>query len=583
MQRRVCSILLLAAVVLGGAKSPRAQTPPSAAQTPGPVIFFTDITSGPNTGGESVSGFAGAYVTIYGNYFGAAQGTSTITLNGLSCVRVVSWGQPWLWYQKVVVQLGTACTTGKFSITVGGQTSTVAVITLNGSQVDPSLFTVRPGNISCVSQSGSDSNPGTFSGGCWATIPKAVHTVAPDDTIYVENGVFANVQDPFAPYNAAVSITTGSGTYATALLGYPGANAGINTTQGYGIRIPNIGGNMDQWTLGELSITTTIGPSGQGSAVVMGRAKQRFVALTVSCPNVSGNLTACMELSSASTGGPYVYGVLMTAAGVSSSSKTYHGLYCSSGCNHSDIGWSNIGNVQGCRGIQYYNSSANMYDIHIHDNIIHDTKCDGVNLSTVDPGQGPVEAYNNFLYNVGKGPSPPDGSSAYKCFNTNSLSGSTGIVQIYNNSCFNSGTANGGDATASGAFGPNIPTQFRNNIVYQTNGQPYITTGNSCNNYVSPSSNNEFFGNGAPPSCAALTNSLNVDPKIVSTSAPNFHLQTGSPVIDAGVTISSLAFDHDGVTRPQGAGYDIGAYEYFAGGSTVQKPNPPTNLTVVVQ
>jgi hypothetical protein len=69
----------------------------------------------------------------------------------------------------------------------------------------------------------------------------------------------------------------------------------------------------------------------------------------------------------------------------------------------------------------------------------------------------------------------------------------------------------------------------------------------------------------------------------VSTSTPDFHLLSGSPPIDAGVVIGTLALDHDGTTRAQGAGYDIGAYEFFAGGSTVQRPNPPTNLAVVVQ
>jgi hypothetical protein len=51
-------------------------------------------------------------------------------------------------------------------------------------------------------------------------------------------------------------------------------------------------------------------------------------------------------------------------------------------------------------------------------------------------------------------------------------------------------------------------------------------------------------------------------------------------MINAGATESELAADHDGVTRPQGPSYDIGAYEYYSGGST--KPNPPTNLKAVV-
>src|SRR5579872_6114796 len=60
--------------------------------SPAPQIFFTDLDSAPNSGGESVSGFSGAYVTLYGDFFGASQGSSTVTWNGQNCLRVVG---PW--------------------------------------------------------------------------------------------------------------------------------------------------------------------------------------------------------------------------------------------------------------------------------------------------------------------------------------------------------------------------------------------------------------------------------------------------------------------------------------------------------
>src|SRR5579859_1879781 len=80
---------------------------PAAAQIP--RIFFSDLTSGPNRGGETVSGFSGAYVTLYGNFFGASQGASTVTWNGKNCLRVVGpvgtyggWGSKYFWYQKKI-------------------------------------------------------------------------------------------------------------------------------------------------------------------------------------------------------------------------------------------------------------------------------------------------------------------------------------------------------------------------------------------------------------------------------------------------------------------------------------------------
>ena len=40
-----------------------------------PHIFYSDLESGPNTGGENNSG---AYVTVFGKNFGAIRGNSTV-------------------------------------------------------------------------------------------------------------------------------------------------------------------------------------------------------------------------------------------------------------------------------------------------------------------------------------------------------------------------------------------------------------------------------------------------------------------------------------------------------------------------
>ncbi len=42
----------------------------------------------------------------------------------------------------------------------------------------------------------------------------------------------------------------------------------------------------------------------------------------------------------------------------------------------------------------------------------------------------------------------------------------------------------------------------------------------------------------------------------------NFHLANGSMAIDNGTSYNAPSFDYDGIPRPRGNGYDIGAYEY---------------------
>ena len=57
-------------------------------------------------------------------------------------------------------------------------------------------------------------------------------------------------------------------------------------------------------------------------------------------------------------------------------------------------------------------------------------------------------------------------------------------------------------------------------------------------------------------------NLVDVNPLFVNAATFDFHLLAGSPAINAGTTLSDVPTAFDGTTRPQGAAYDIGAFEY---------------------
>ncbi|MBF0497894.1 MAG: VCBS repeat-containing protein [Deltaproteobacteria bacterium] len=57
-------------------------------------------------------------------------------------------------------------------------------------------------------------------------------------------------------------------------------------------------------------------------------------------------------------------------------------------------------------------------------------------------------------------------------------------------------------------------------------------------------------------------NPVTAAPLFVNDSTADFHLTQNSPAIDAGSSVDAPTFDYDGRSRPQGHGWDIGAYEY---------------------
>ncbi len=126
---------------------------------------------------------------------------------------------------------------------------------------------------------------------------------------------------------------------------------------------------------------------------------------------------------------------------------------------------------------------------------------------------------------------------------------------------------------------------LRNNIAYQLVGEIYIDGSTS----QITGDKNLWFGVGSGP--AQTTNNINADPVFANRTIGDFHILTGSPAINTGVTIvpsnpfepnpgPTIDTDKDGVLRAQGAAYDLGAYEFFSG--TATRPNPPTNVRAAV-
>lgn len=102
---------------------------------------------------------------------------------------------------------------------------------------------------------------------------------------------------------------------------------------------------------------------------------------------------------------------------------------------------------------------------------------------------------------------------------------------------------------------PNSGNQLINCIVTNVN---QLSSGNSTLNFNYLYS--DFYNNGfAVPTG---TGNISDNPLFVDESTGNYHLQELSPCIDSGTLLSYVLVDFDGISRPQGAGYDMGIYEY---------------------
>lgn len=357
-----------------------------------------------------------------------------------------------------------------------------------------------------VATNGLDTNPGT-SGSPFLTIQKAANVVNPGDTVIVKDGTYV---DTYIDANDAIVrlLRSGSaGNYIT-----------FKSENPQGAKL-----------------------NGQSNTIAHGwMVEAAYIRIE----------------------GFEIYGVGHTGVAIWASHVQVVGN------NFHDIGRLCTNTTSGLTGI-YANGGT---DLTIENNIFHDSgRFDateqGCTLTTYlqqDHGMyfGSVDTVvikNNIFYNLLRG-------YMIQFYNGSSQVVSSN-VKILNNTMH--GTAphtSGGHIMLASPGVTNAAIE--NNISYAPKNSYqiayYLPTGAFTN--VVARNNITYqgtIGAASPPAGISFSGNLdNTNPTFVDIGSYNFHLLAGSPAIDAGLTESSVPTDFAGAARPQGAAYDIGAYEY---------------------
>lgn len=543
-----------------GARLPRTATlagQPAQSSADGgapPRLMFSDLESGPRKGNSDtslgqVSGANGAIVTIWGRKLGDSQGDSIVTVNGAQARSVYFWGNaeaPANLFkrhrmQMVSFQVPSQAQEGKGEIyvTVGGQRS------------NSLPFTVRSGKIYFVQKTGSDSKgKGTWKKP-WRTVLKAKNSLAPGDIAYIGDGVSQTGPDS---HRAAVNLnSSGGSSRPKALVAYPGARVYVGDQSLRGAFTGWISGRgwSENWVISKLRVAAR-------SQGVVARTGYRIVGNYFTGPSGDGKTGFIPARGSHIR----ILGNEFENVGAPNSSHLYHVIYLQGKRARSgprlpperdrEVGWNYFHDNQANRAVNVYSqqaSSAFMEEHRIHDNFIENQRGDAILFGYYVTGEN--WAYNNVVVNVtGAGINIRAGHDEHP--NT--------TIHAYNNTVYG---AAAGSVVVKNDIMDRITFRFSNNLLYST-GEPYVHT-----RALIPRGpyNNLWYGNGPAPLWDSAA--INSDPRFVDARNRDFRLQPNSPAIDRGVSHvgSVVTTDFEGVSRPQGSGYDIGAFEFSPAGS----------------
>jgi hypothetical protein len=522
-----------------------------------PAVFFSDIDSGPKTGWQG-SGDRGAAVTIWGRNFGGERGDSFVTIGGIDLTSeddYLSWGivgpPPELTNLTFLVPAAAPDGEVDVTVTVGGDTSL------------PISFTVRPGGIHYVMANGTEGGDGTWANP-WVSLQRGIGRMEPGDITYAGDGV-----DATAPFDFGASIdltSSGEPGRPMAIVGLPGATVSIG-------RLGLDRGAIHNWNPENKTYTkywTIAGMEVMGAFTCMpGDDGYRIVGNRITAPEGDG-ASGCVEMIGSHL---RVYGNEFYDVGRDDGSKLYHALYITGVRRMNgeraptetdrDVGWNYFHDNRNDRAINIYSeqdAAAFISGHRIHDNWIFDQRGDGILMGSFVVGENWI--YNNVIVRAGLGPDWNDDSSSHAGIRlTVGHRDAPGtVVHVWNNTVVDCGWGGGGLSGQSGNLLiesqvlDRATVDLRNNV-FSSSTEPQVA--DETPDLPAGSYGNLWFGGSAP---RWDSDAITTDPGFLG--ADDFRLGAGSPAIDAGQAGDFVTTDLDGVARPQGAGWDMGAYEF---------------------
>ncbi|MGH8531290.1 MAG: right-handed parallel beta-helix repeat-containing protein, partial [Gammaproteobacteria bacterium] len=362
-----------------------------------PVIFYSDLDSGPPQ----------AFVTVWGNDFGAKKGTVMIGSGGVAGSDIQSWRDT-----KIEFRIAKAGSDG------------ITIRRTDGKTSNALPFTIRAGRIFFVSKAnGNNDNDGlaaTSSGrgtGPWQDLSPMLSTVSPGDIVYVRTGSYEELLGSTRNANLFIqNKNSGSAGFPIALVSYPGENPLIGgsgpTAAGRALYLKD---GVHDWTIAKLRLRA------QGAAIAFGggnNAHIRIVGNTASqIPSHYGtiNLKGCTDCK--------ILGNHIYDSGKRGNKLAHLIYYAGFGAGANvEIAWNLLHDEHGGRGIQVFGhtNADRLSGLSIHDNIVYNCPYDGILVGSSDAAYKPwisdALVYNNVVYNSGGGIRINNGGVAAKVF-----------------------------------------------------------------------------------------------------------------------------------------------------------------------
>jgi len=214
-------------------------------------------------------------------------------------------------------------------------------------------------------------------------------------------------------------------------------------------------------------------------------------------------------------------------------------------------------------GIDAYFSSPTLTDCWIYRNVVYgDPGGGGINCGGGSPTLTGCVIQGNQAGSSGGGVCAVEGAtpSLTNCLIFGNVAGQSGGGYSGTGTLVNC-TITGNSAGAAGgvASGGGLAL-LRNSIVWGNTPETVQATLDHCVAEQDP----RFTSNGAFDFARFTTiQIMGIDQQIPDfiIDAGDYHLQSGSPALDAGLSAGAPSIDIDGTSRPQGQGIDIGAYE----------------------